>query len=287
VEDRLVSGTLPSRWPAPAKLNLFLHVTGRRADGYHLLQTVFQFVDWCDFLEFTPTGDGRVLRIAGNDAVAPADDLTARAATLLKRHTACGNGVRIRVTKRIPLGGGLGGGSSDAATTLVALNHLWKLGLDRRSLLALALQIGADVPVFVHGHAAWAEGIGEVLEDIEPPQPWYLVVCPGCSVSTARVFSDPKLTRNTPEITIHDFLAGRAGNDCEAVVRRLYPQVASALEWLTRYAPGRLTGTGACVFAAFAQRDEADGVLRRLPREWTGFVARGVNRSPLRCYVEV
>lgn len=268
-------------WPAPAKLNLFLHITGRRADGYHELQTLYQFLDHGDRLWFEPLPDGVIERRGGLD-IDQETDLVVRAARLLSRHTGCRSGVRIRLEKRLPVGGGLGGGSSDAATTLIALNYLWDLKLDVSELARLALQLGADVPVFVHGRAAWAEGIGEQLTPIENlPEPWYLVIHPGVSVSTAEIFSDPQLTRNTPRIKIPAFVSGEGINQLEAVATRRYPQIASAIEWLSKSAPARMTGSGACVFAAFANRVEAERQLRRLPGEWAGFVARGVNRSPL------
>ncbi len=268
-------------WPAPAKLNLFLHVTGRRGDGYHLLQTVFQFLDRADLLYFVPRDDGQVMRTEGPAEVPPQQDLTVRAARLLQEAGGAGHGVAIRIDKRLPMGGGLGGGSSDAATTLVALNHLWKLNLPVERLAALGLQLGADVPVFVRGQAAWAEGVGERLTPIRLAEPWYLVLIPPLPVSTAEVFSDPELTRNTPPIRISDFLSGQGHNDCLPVVMRRYPEVAAALRWLEQFAAARLTGTGSCVFAAFAEEQAARRVLSRVPKCWHGFVARGLNRSPL------
>lgn len=269
------------RWPAPAKLNLFLHVLGRRADGYHLLQTAFQFVELVDYLEFIPRADGLIRRISGNEALAQDADLTVRAARLLRARSGAAQGVDIALRKHIPVGGGLGGGSSDAATTLVALNALWGTGLGTEQLMHLGLELGADVPVFVFGRAAWAEGVGELLEAIDPPEPWYLIVQPACTVSTAEVFADPQLTRDTPAMTMHDFLAGRTRNDCEPVVRRLYPEVAKALDWLRQFAPSRLTGTGACIYATFSQKHEAEAVSEKLPSPWVGFIVRGRNSSPL------
>ncbi len=275
-------------WPAPAKLNLFLHVVGRRADGYHLLQTAFQFVDLSDVLHFTLRSDGLVRRLPdalGNTlgalGVGEAEDLTLRAARLLKETTGCRLGVDIRLDKRLPVGGGLGGGSSDAATTLVALNHLWGLGLSQASLQDLGLHLGADVPVFVYGRTAWAEGVGECLRPLDLPQPWYVIIAPDCRVSTAEIFQVPELTRDCPVITIDGFLSGRAGNVFEPVVRERYPPVARALDWLGGYGEARLSGTGACVFAAFTDREQAEAVCRRVPAPWQGFVARGMNRSPL------
>ncbi len=281
-------------WPAPAKLNLFLRVLGRRDDGYHDLQTVFQFLDLQDRISFTPRTDGRVRRVSALAGVDADADLVVRAARLLKERTACPAGIDIAVEKRIPMGAGLGGGSSDAATTLLALDKLWALGLGTARLAELGLELGADVPVFVHGRAAFAEGVGERLEPVELETPWYLIIDPGCAVSTARVFADPALTRNSTPLKIRDFLppdGGQvlslhallrsAGNDCEAVVKTLHPEVGEALEWLARSGDARMTGTGACVFAPFAQRDEAERRLRALPDDWQGFVARGMNRSPV------
>ncbi|MCO6412592.1 MAG: 4-(cytidine 5'-diphospho)-2-C-methyl-D-erythritol kinase [Thiogranum sp.] len=272
----------PSCWPAPAKLNLFLHITGRRADGYHELQTAFQFLDYGDCLEFEITGDGVIELSGGLPDVAPEQDLIVRAARRLAATTGCSRGARIRLDKRIPAGGGLGGGSSDAATTLVALNALWELGLGVDELAQLGLGLGADVPVFVRGFAAWAEGVGEKLTPLSGlDEPWYLVLCPAVSVSTAVVFSDPQLTRNAPRLKIRAFLSGAGSNCLQPVVVRRYPQVGEALAWLSRHRDARMTGSGACVFAAFAEREQAESVLHELPAPWTGFVARGCNRSPL------
>ncbi len=268
-------------WPAPAKLNLFLHITGRRDDGYHLLQTVFQFLDYGDTLHFTPRNDGQIHRVSALPGVDETQDLTVRAAQLLKQASGCDKGVDIEVEKRLPMGGGLGGGSSDAATTLVALNHLWQLGRTTDQLAELGLQLGADVPVFVHGHAAWAEGVGEQLTPVEPPEPWYLVLIPEVTVSTAEIFAAPELTRDTPAIKIRDFLAGGGINVCQAVVAKRYPAVAESLEWLSQYGTATMTGTGACIFAAFESHQQADAILAKLPEKWRGFVAKGLNHSPL------
>lgn len=271
-------------WPAPAKLNLFLHITGRRPDGYHSLQTVFQLLDRCDELLIEATGDGAIRRPEGLAGLAADDDLVVKAARLLQAESGCRLGAEIRVRKRIPAGGGLGGGSSDAATVLVALNRLWGLGWSRGQLATLGLGLGADVPVFVHGRSAWAEGVGERLRPVALPEAWYLVVCPDCAVSTAAVFSDPELTRNTPETTINGFLSAGGRNDCEAVVRRRYPAVAEVLDWLAAR-PGtgrpRLTGTGGCAFLEFGSAAAAREGLSGLPERWTGFVARGLAESPL------
>jgi 4-diphosphocytidyl-2-C-methyl-D-erythritol kinase len=271
-------------WPAPAKLNLFLHVTGRRADGYHSLQTIFQLLDYCDELFITPTQDGEIRRPEGLASVAPSEDLAVRAARLLQAESGCTQGAELRVHKRIPAGGGLGGGSSDAATVLVALNRLWGLDWPLPRLAALGLRLGADVPVFVEGRSAWADGIGERLAPVRLPEAWYMVIFPGCAVSTAEVFGDAELTRDTPETTISGFLSAGGRNDCEPVVRRRYPAVADALDWAASRSggrPARLTGTGSCVFAEFDSESRARAALEGLPPRWTGFVARGLGESPL------
>ena len=274
--------TAGAPWPAPAKLNLFLHVTARRPDGYHELQTLFQFLDYGDRLWFEPDASGTVT-LEGALLDLPAErNLVVRAARSLAAHSGCGMGARIRLDKRLPAGGGLGGGSSDAATTLVALNYLWGLALGTDELAALGLALGADVPVFVRGLAAWGEGVGEQLTPVEDLQEaWYLVLNPAVTISTAEIFSDPQLTRNAPRITIRDFLSGAGSNSLQAVVVRRYPQVARALEWLSRYRPARMTGSGACVYASFPDREAAVVVMRQMPAPWSGFVARGRNRSPL------
>jgi len=273
-------------WPAPGKLNLFLHITGRRADGYHELQTLFQFLTRCDWLYFDVGGPDGV-RLAGQPAGVPATaDLCVRAASLLLEVTGTTRGATIYNEKCLPVGGGLGGGSSDAATTLLVLNRLWGLGLDINELAELGLQLGADVPVFIHGHSALAEGVGEVLTPASPPETWFLVLAPPVSVSTADIFSAADLTRNTPRTKIPDLISGGGRNDCEAVVRRRYPEVAAALDWLNTFSPSRMTGTGACVFAAFATAAAAEEVAARMPASWSGFVARGVNRSPLQVAME-
>lgn len=268
-------------WPAPAKLNLMLRIVGRRADGYHRLQTVFQLLDYGDELRFAVRDDGEVRRLGEVPGVAPEADLAVRAARLLQQETGCRLGAGISVRKRVPLGGGLGGGSSDAATTLLALNHLWGLGLDQDRLAALGLRLGADVPVFVWGRSAWSEGVGEVLTPLDLPDAWYAVVRPPCAVSTAAVFADPELTRNSPVTTMTAFFAGARQNDCLAVVRRRYPPVAAALDWLDGFGAARLTGTGSCVFAAFEHEADARAVVAALPAGYEGFAARGLNRSPV------
>lgn len=274
-------------WPAPAKLNLFLHVTGRRPDGYHTLQTLFQFLDYGDRLQFTPTADGHILRSNPLPGVPEESDLTARAARLLRETTGVPSGVTIGLDKRLPLGGGLGGGSSDAATTLLALNQLWNCGLNLDQLADLGLKLGADVPVFVRGHAAWAEGVGEVLAPAEPPESWYVVLAPSVAVSTAAVFTafdrETDLTLERPPLTIRDFHAGRARNDLEPVVRRLYPEVDNALTWLGKFGDARMTGSGACVFVPVESEARGREILATRPeaREINGFVARGRNVHPL------
>lgn len=268
-------------WPAPAKLNLFLHIVGRRADGYHLLQTVFQFVDLCDTLHLTPRADGRLRLLTPLPGVLPQQDLCVRAARALQVHSGCRQGVDIALTKRIPMGGGLGGGSSDAATVLLALNRLWGLHLPREELAGIGLALGADVPVFIGGRAAWAEGVGELLTPLELDQPWYLIVDCGAAVATAAVFGDPKLTRNTPPITISRFREQATGNDCLAVVRRLYPAVDAAYRWLSDHGRARLSGTGGCLFVRFEDRSRAARVHAALPGAWRGWVVRGLNRHPL------
>ncbi len=268
-------------WPAPAKLNLFLHIVGRRPDGYHLLQTVFQFIDFCDTLTFVPRDDGRITRGSGPRDVPVEQDLAVRAARLLQQQAGVSAGVDIQITKRLPMGAGLGGGSSDAATTLVALNRLWRIGWETERLAALGLQLGADVPVFVRGRAAWGEGIGEDLTPLDLPEPWYLLLIPPVKVSTAAIFSAADLTRDTPPITISDFLSGRGRNDCEALVRRAYPEIDRALSWLSEHATARLTGTGSALFARFDTEAAARALLAKVPTMWQGVVAKGLNRSPL------
>lgn len=266
--------------PAPAKLNLFLHVVGRRADGYHLLQTLFQLLDHGDLLHFEPAATLDLNELPGVPREA---NLVWRAARALQEHSGCRAGARIRLDKRLPAGGGLGGGSSDAATTLLALNQLWQLGLDIDTLASLGLTLGADVPVFVRGHSAFAEGIGERLTPVPLPPRWYVVVNPGCHVETAAIFRDSSLTRDTPLMTMATLrepgYETRFRNDCEAVVRRLHPEVADALDWLGQFGSSRLTGTGACVFLATGTEAEAQRILLQLPSRFAGFVARGVSHS--------
>jgi len=268
-------------WPAPGKLNLFLHVIGRRPDGYHRLQTAFQFIDLHDELRFWRRPPGVVERLSQLPGVPAEDDLCVRAARRLGAGHPTAPGVAIEVLKRLPMQGGVGGGSSDAATVLVALNELWGLRRPVAELAELGLALGADVPVFVHGTAAWGEGVGDELTPLELPEPVFLVVRPDATVGTAEIFKAPELTRDSPTITIRDFLLTGGRNDCEPVVRRRFPAVAEALDWLAQFAPARLTGTGSCVFAAMPDEARAREALDRLPRRWTGYVVRGLNRSPL------
>jgi len=264
--------------PAPAKLNLFLHITGRRPDGYHELQTLFRMLDYGDLLHFCANRSGDI-RLAGSPADIPDEDnLIVRAARLLQRGDL---GADIRLEKRIPAGGGLGGGSSDAATTLLALNHLWRLGMSNAQLQALGAGLGADVPVFVAGHTAWAEGIGERLTPVELPESWYLVITPDCHVSTGQIFSHRELTRTTSAIKMAAFFEGHTRNDCQELVRSLHPEVDNALNWLEKFGQARLTGTGACVFCEFPGEQEARSALHQLPTDLHGFVARGLNVSPV------
>jgi len=277
-----LSGPRPqTHWPAPAKLNLFLHVIGRRADGYHELQTLFQLIDLCDTVAISVREDGQIERPVGPPGVPGETDLTVRAARALQSATGTRLGANLEVHKRIPLGGGLGGGSSDAATTLLGLNELWSCGLSVSELAALARPLGADVPVFVQGSSAWAEGVGERLTPVTLPARWYVIIHPGVAVSTQEVFQSPELTRNSPLITLHAFFESGGRNDCEPVVRSGSPQVAEALEWLARFAPAHLTGTGSCVFSACRSASEAERLAARVPDRWRSFVARGLNSSPV------
>lgn len=269
------------RWPAPAKLNLFLHITGRRADGYHELQTAFQFLDYGDELQFEITDNPEIKLSQPVAGVADEENLIVRAARLLQQHSGCGKGAIIHVDKRLPMGGGLGGGSSNAATTLVALNYLWQCAVSDSELAQFGLELGADVPIFIAGFAAWAEGVGEKLTPINPEESWFVVVKPDCHVSTAEIFSSMELTRDCEPITISRFLSGEGSNVCEGVVKQRYPAVANALNWLAQYASPRMTGTGACIFADFDNQQQARQVVENLPSNWQGFVAKGSNRSPL------
>jgi len=269
------------KWPAPAKLNLMLRIVGRRDDGYHLLQTVFQFVDLCDWLTFHPVDNGEVRLLKAIPGVAEADDLTVRAARLLKAETGCNLGVCIEVQKNLPMGGGLGGGSSDAATTLLVLNELWGLRLPKEKLLELGLSLGADVPVFIYGHSSWGEGIGEQLSKIIIPEQWTVILKPDCHVETKEIFSAKDLTRNSKSIKMVGFIEGEYRNDCLEVVCGRYPLVKEALRALSEFSEARLTGTGACVFAQFGSQEAATEAYQKLKNSWVTYLVKGINESPL------
>lgn len=275
----------PLSLPAPAKLNLFLHICGRRQDGYHNLQTVFQFLTLSDTLHFYPADDAAILLQPSMPGIDDNDNLIVRAAKALQKITGSTQGARISIDKRLPMGAGIGGGSSNAATTLLALNKLWRLDLARHELADIGRSLGADVPIFIHGHSAWAEGIGEKLTDINPPENWYLLLIPPCHVSTAAIFSHPQLTRNSKMMKIPAFLeqgkARQFRNDCETLVRQLYPEVDKAFQALSTIAEARMTGTGACVFAAFDTRQQAEEAGQRMPAGLQCIVSQGSNISPL------
>lgn len=268
-------------FPSPAKLNLFLYITSKRADGYHELQTLFQFLDFGDDIQIEITDDGEIHLLNEIVGVPTEQNLIYRSAKLLQKQTACKLGAKIGITKRLPMGGGVGGGSSNAATVLVALNHLWKTGLSLEQLAEFGLSLGADVPIFVRGFAAFAEGVGEKLTPCQPKEKWYVVLKPDVSISTALIFQHPDLPRNTPKRTLDELLAENWANDCEKVVRDHYSEVDDLLAWLVQYAPSRLTGTGACVFAEFEREDDARRVFAQKPDNVFGFVAQGQNISPL------
>jgi 4-diphosphocytidyl-2-C-methyl-D-erythritol kinase len=271
--------------PAPAKINLFLHVVGRRPDGYHLLQSAFRILGQWDLLTFLPRRDGIVTRVTGFPGVTEDDDLCVRAARLLQREAGVSTGASIELEKRLPLGGGLGGGSSDAATTLLALNKLWGVNWSQERLADLGLRLGADVPFFIFGRSAFVEGVGERLEALDLPPNWYLVVEPGVQVPTAQIFASPELTRSTKAIKIADFsgawAAGSLHNDLQPVVCMRYPEVAAVLDWLRKFGEARMTGSGACVFAPFATESAARSTLHQLPARWRGWVAQGLDIHPL------
>ena len=278
-----MASSLDSTWylPAPAKLNLFLHITGVRDDGYHNLQTIFQLLDYSDEVTLKLRQDGVINRVEGLESVEPEDDLIVKAARALQHHTSCSYGADLGVRKALPIGGGIGGGSSDAATTLLGLNQLWKCDVPQGELLAIARTLGADVPVFVKGTSAWAEGIGEELTPLELPEKWYLVVHPNVFVSTSKLFSSKLLTRNKTILNMRISSTADTENVFESVVRSEYPEVEKSLEWLSKFAPARMTGTGSCVFASFESKDQAVAVMQQLPRKWVAFVAKAVNNSPL------
>ena len=268
--------------PAPAKLNLFLHVLGRRADGYHQLQTVFQLLDYGDELTITARAHPKVTLQCNIDRLNTTDNLVLRAASLLRDFARVSQGAHIQLDKRLPMGGGLGGGSSDAATTLLGLNQLWQCRLDIEALAELGRQLGADVPVFIRGHSAFGEGVGERLQVIDLPEIYYLVLTPDCAISTAEIFAHPELTRDSTAITVPAFFEQGGRNDCQPLVEKLYPEVKNALSWLSHYTAAqkpRMSGTGASVFASFQSAEAAQSVLAQSP--WPGFVARGINQSPV------
>jgi 4-diphosphocytidyl-2-C-methyl-D-erythritol kinase len=277
--------------PAPAKLNLFLHITGRRPDGYHMLQTVFQLIDWGDVLHFTRRDDGVIRRVNEIPNVPEDTDLTVRAARLLQAHTNLQYGVEIEIDKRLPMGGGIGGGSSDAATTLLALNKLWDARVPREDLQKIALKLGADVPFFIFGRNAFAGGVGEQLDAVELPTRYFLVIVPNAQVPTVEIFSDPELTRDSEVVTMTDFLAGessKAGwpdsfgrNDMQAIAAKKYAEVAKVLDWLDIIAPSRMTGSGACVFAAFSSKEDALEAQAKVPSGWRSVVTASLQRHPL------
>ncbi|WP_397380233.1 4-(cytidine 5'-diphospho)-2-C-methyl-D-erythritol kinase [Pseudomonas sp.] len=273
--------------PAPAKLNLMLHILGRRADGYHELQTLFQFLDAGDELGFALRRDGEIHLHTAIEGVPHDSNLIVRAARMLQQHSQCPLGADIWLDKRLPMGGGIGGGSSDAATTLLGLNRLWQLNCSEDLLASLGLSLGADVPVFVRGRAAFAEGVGEKLQPVTLPEPWFLVAIPQVLVSTAEIFSDPELTRDTPPIKVRSLLEGGGRNDCQPVVMKRYPEVRNALILLNKFVPTRLTGTGACVFGSFPNEDDADKVARQLPATLPSFIAQGRNISMLHRKLEI
>lgn len=270
--------------PAPAKLNLFLHVTGRRADGYHLLQTAFQLINRCDTLDFEVRNDGQIIRTNDIPGVPADSDLIVRAARLLQEKTGCPLGANLTLHKILPMGGGLGGGSSDAATTLMALNHLWRTGLSKTELMSLGLQLGADVPFFIFGENAFAEGVGEELQAIQTPERWFVVIEPGIQVPTPAIFSAKELTRDTKIVRIADFSSNAEmfwKNDLQTVACAMFPEVDEAVKWLSQFGNAKMTGSGACVFCAFADEAAADKVIAQIPERWTSWKAKALNRHPM------
>ena len=285
-----MASTLDSTWhlPAPAKLNLFLHITGVRDDGYHNLQTIFQLLDYSDEVTLKRRLDGVINRVSGLASVEPEDDLIVKAARALQKHTGTNYGVDLGVSKVLPIGGGIGGGSSDAATTLLGLNQLWQCNVPQQELLSIARSIGADVPVFVNGHSAWAEGIGEDLTPLELPEKWYIVIHPNVFISTKKLFSSKLLTRNKTVLRMRIFPTADNENVFESVVRKEYPEVEKSLQWLSKFAEdARMTGTGSCIFASFESKQQALAVMQKIPRKWVAFVAKAVNNSPLLEALEV
>jgi 4-diphosphocytidyl-2-C-methyl-D-erythritol kinase len=283
-ENRFINKTVT--FPSPAKINLFLHITGQRADGYHELETLFQFLDYGDSITFSVTNDLAIDLVTPIKGVTHNDNLIVKAAKLLQHKSKTALGVKIDINKILPMGGGLGGGSSNAATVLVALNHLWQCQLSNDQLARLGLSLGADVPIFIHGFSAFAQGIGEKLTAIQPPESWYLISKPQCSIATAKIFSEKTLPRNSPALSknsLHEakFMSSTFYNDCQSVVIKQYPEVANLLAWLLEYAPSRMTGTGACIFSTFASQTEALAIQAKLPKGVSSFVAQGTNTSPL------
>ncbi|WP_417698360.1 4-(cytidine 5'-diphospho)-2-C-methyl-D-erythritol kinase [Psychromonas sp.] len=270
------------RWPAPAKLNLFLYITGQRSDGYHNLQTLFQFIEHCDFLTISANKSGKITITPEIQGVPLESNLIYRAARLLQEHTHCSLGAHIELEKNLPMGGGLGGGSSDAATTLVALNYHWQLNLSDQTLAAIGVKLGADVPIFVHGKAAIAEGVGEKLTSVSPAQPYYLIAVPSCHISTPDVFKNPSLKRDTKKLSHEQLMSNKWTNDCQPCVKKNYPEVAKTIDWLLEYAPTQMTGTGACVFSTFEHADDAELLAKKSPSWLNCFTTKGVNISPLR-----
>ncbi|RBW42703.1 4-(cytidine 5'-diphospho)-2-C-methyl-D-erythritol kinase [Psychromonas sp. B3M02] len=270
------------RWPAPAKLNLFLYITGQRSDGYHNLQTLFQFIDRCDFLTINANRSGEITISPEIAGVPLKSNLIYKAARLLKKHSNCPLGAHIELEKNLPMGGGLGGGSSDAATTLVALNYHWQLNLSKQTLAELGVSLGADIPIFIHGKAAIAEGVGEKLTSVNPPQPYYLVAMPSCHISTPAVFKNPSLKRDTKKLSHEQLMSNKWTNDCQPCVKKEYPEVAKTIDWLLEYAPTQMTGTGACVFSTFEHADDAELLAKKSPNWLNCFTTKGVNISPLR-----
>jgi|TARA_B110000503_G_scaffold53778_1_gene86355 4-diphosphocytidyl-2-C-methyl-D-erythritol kinase len=267
--------------PSPSKINLFLHITGRRENGYHTLQTLFQLLDYGDRLDIESDRSGKIQLLSPMKNVPDKDNLIFLAAQAIQKYTGCALGAKISLDKRLPIGGGLGGGSSNAATTLLGLNVAWRLNLSNDELLKIGANMGADIPVFIFGYTAWAEGIGEELTAIERPTEWFLVLIPNTHISTAEIFAHQSLTRNTHPIKIPAFIENGGKNDCQPVAEALYPEVKKARQWLDQFAYARLTGTGACLFASFASETEAKLVLKQIPMPWQGFVAKGINKSPL------
>lgn len=266
---------------SPAKLNLMLHITGQRDDGYHLLQTVFQFIDLYDYLTFEVTQDGSITRIDSQTSVDKADDIILQAAKLLQSRYQVALGLRYSIEKNIPIGGGLGGGSSNAATTLMVLNKLWKLNLEQSELATLGLGLGADIPVFIEGQSAWASGVGEELTPLQLPKPWYVVIYPQIFVSTGEIFASEQLTRNCDPITIRAFLAGAGCNVCEPIACQLYPDIKKAIDWLNQYSKAKMTGTGACIFASFDSLEQAESVRSLAPKHWSAFVVKAMDQNPI------